>query len=229
MLHTYIHILLNLIFNLTTTHTQCDRTTCTPCATTPLTAHHAHHIQPIYILRSSCAFLTMASFECGDVGASVKYGASLVPCNTSDHSFRKPARGFCELNLTCETVLDLMTMQCDTHIGITGRARRAELHTHLQCPRAVRILAPRVRRHERPLGEAVARIVVVGPPTENHRCGVHGRRQEHLQVAATRTVGRNDGLHVLQIVDLGVGAIARVGLDLQYQRVIGRDFSVEAK
>lgn len=84
-----------------------------------------------------------------------------------------------------------------------------------------------MRRHKRPLGEAVACIVVVRPPTQNHRRGVHGRREEHLQVAATRTVGRDDGLHVLQIVDLGVGALARVRPYLQNQRIVGRDFSVK--
>lgn len=43
--------------------------------------------------------------------------------------------------------------------------------THLQCPVALRIFAPRVRRHEWPLGEPIPVVVIVLPATQNHRPG----------------------------------------------------------
>lgn len=82
-----------------------------------------------------------------------------------------------------------------------------------------------MRSHERPLGEAVPTVVIVRPLAQDHRSGAARRRQIHLQVTASRRVRRNHRLHVLQVVDLGVGAIARGRVDGQQQRIAGRDFS----
>ena len=38
-----------------------------------------------------------------------------------------------------------------------------------ELPRAPRVLGPRVRRHEGPLGEAVHALVVLGAPAQDHR------------------------------------------------------------
>ena len=53
--------------------------------------------------------------------------------------------------------------------------------------------------------------------------GAHGRREEELDVAAARAVDADDGLHVLQVVDLGVGAAAAGGGDVPAQGAVLRD------
>jgi hypothetical protein len=51
---------------------------------------------------SSCAFLTMASLECGSETGSPLYGGSRVPCSISVHSFMNPVCGVWELKLICK-------------------------------------------------------------------------------------------------------------------------------
>ena len=98
-----------------------------------------------------------------------------------------------------------------------------DLETDLESPTSARIFAPGVGGHEGPLGESVAAVVVVGSAAEDHRAGAHRRRQEHFDVAAPARVQRDDGLHVFQVVDFGLRAVARVRVQRQHQRAVGRD------
>ena len=86
-----------------------------------------------------------------------------------------------------------------------------------------------MRGHERPLGEAVVRVLVVGPGGEDHGAGAHGRADEDLDVAAPRRVEGDDGLDVLEVVDLGVRPGARRRLDRQEEALVGGNFPVEDK
>lgn len=85
------------------------------------------------------------------------------------------------------------------------------------------VLAPGVRRHKGPLGEAVAVVIIVDALAEDHGARAHGRGEEQLDVAAARRVQRDDGLHVLQVAHLGVGAGAGVRVDLEQDGSLARD------
>ena len=95
----------------------------------------------------------------------------------------------------------------------------------LEGPLAPGVLCPGVRGHEGPLGEAVVRVVVVGARREDHGARAHGRAEEELDVAPARGVERDDGLHVLQVVDLRLAARARRRLDRQEERLVGGDLA----
>lgn len=58
-------------------------------------------------------------------------------------------------------------------------------------------------------------IVVVDSLAEDHWARAHGRVQENLQITATRGIRCDYRLHVLQIVDLSIGAIACIRVYLQ--------------
>jgi hypothetical protein len=63
------------------------------------------------LLRSSWAFLTMASLECGSETGSPLYGGSRVPCNMSVHSLMKPVCGVCELKLICKVIESVLAFE----------------------------------------------------------------------------------------------------------------------
>ena len=56
--------------------------------------------------------------------------------------------------------------------AVTSSTRGAP--TDLENPGAGRVLCPRVRRHEGPLGEAVSVVTVVGSPAKDHRPDTEG-------------------------------------------------------
>ncbi len=56
--------------------------------------------------------------------------------------------------------------------------------------------------------------------------GSHRRPEEELDVAPARGVDGDDGLHVLQVVDLRVQPRASSRLDRQEQRLVRRDLPV---
>lgn len=106
--------------------------------------------------------------------------------------------------------------------GILLVLRRGE--PHLERPLASGVLCPRVGGHEGPLGESVVAVVVVGPRREDHGARAHRRPEEQLDVAASGRVQGDDGLNVLQVVDLGVSARAGGRLQSQEQGFIRWDF-----
>jgi hypothetical protein len=59
------------------------------------------------------------------------------------------------------------------------------MNDHLKGPFSSRVLGPGVRGHEGPLGEAVPRVLVVGPRRQDHGAGSHRRAQEQLQVTSS--------------------------------------------
>ena len=55
--------------------------------------------------------------------------------------------------------------------------------------------------------------------------GAHGRNQVHCDVSSARSIDRDDGLHMLQIVDLSVRSNTTVCLELQNQVSVARNLA----
>ena len=61
--------------------------------------------KPYILLRRSCAFLTMASLLWGSVASRCVYGAFLVPCSISVHSFSMPSSILTpDVKRACQTI-----------------------------------------------------------------------------------------------------------------------------
>jgi len=87
-----------------------------------------------------------------------------------------------------------------------------------ELPRSAGVLRPAVGRHERPFGEAVRGVVILGALGQDHERCVHGGDQVQGGVSSSRSLQSNERLDMLQVVHLVFQSFTGISIDGQNER-----------